>query len=199
MNAPQQGYPPQQGSGYPGAQAHYQGQGQSYPPPQGPPSQSSPAPARGPSPLPPAAAGGASSIPTNGSFDGITYNIAHRDSNSLLSVRLPPGYELKAKPGSMVAMDASVKIQGKVSSKIFRRYTLSDRHQISLAQIQVRCWPDAHGWLYIDLISQLQETRHWWRAVGIYIHRSWRNPDRPGDLGRYCADYVRWLDYVVLR
>ncbi len=105
----------------------------SYPPPHGPPppgfpvspqpgfhvgstypGQSpsfNPPPRSGPSP----GGGSASAIETTGAYEGAQFRIAHRDSNSLLSVRLQPGYELKAKPGSMVAMDASVKIKGKVS------------------------------------------------------------------------------------
>ena len=53
-------------------------------------------------------------IDTTGAFDGCQYRIDHRDSNSLLAIHLQQGYEIKAKPGSMVAMDASVKIKGKV-------------------------------------------------------------------------------------
>ena len=101
----QQGFPA--GPGYPGAT--YPAQpvhgGGAYPPspgmPQGAPMQGG---------------GGVRNIDTNVAADGCTFNIAHRDSNSLLSCRLPPGYELKAKPGSMVAMDATIKIRGKVRS-----------------------------------------------------------------------------------
>lgn len=57
---------------------------------------------------------GAAAIDTAVDCDGAQFRIAHRDSNSLLSCRLPAGYEIKAHPGSMVAMDASVKIRGKV-------------------------------------------------------------------------------------
>jgi hypothetical protein len=61
-------------------------------------------------------ASGARNIDTNVDFEGAQFRIAYRDNNSLLSVRLPPEYEVKAKSGSMVAMDASVKIRGKVSN-----------------------------------------------------------------------------------
>jgi uncharacterized protein (AIM24 family) len=49
-----------------------------------------------------------------GTADGVQYRIAYRDSNSLLSLRLQGGTEIKAKPGSMVAMDGSVQIKGKM-------------------------------------------------------------------------------------
>ncbi|PSS38033.1 hypothetical protein PHLCEN_2v118 [Hermanssonia centrifuga] len=109
----------------------------SYPPPHGPPPPGFPAspqpgfhvgstyPGQSPSFNPPPRSGpspgggGASAIETTGAYEGAQFRIAHRDSNSLLSVRLQPGYELKAKPGSMVAMDASVKIKGKMSESIF--------------------------------------------------------------------------------
>ena len=117
LNAPQMpGYPPQ--SGYPGAsQSSYPGQQQSYPPPPGPPSHHhSPQPHHASlSAAPPVSAGGAANVQTNGNYDGVQYSISYRDSNSILSLRLQPGYEVKAKPGAMVAMDASVRIKGKVS------------------------------------------------------------------------------------
>lgn len=72
-------------------------------------------PPHGLGPAPPQQVGGAESISTNGNYEGAQYSISHRDSNSILSVRLQPGYELKAKPGSMVAMDPSVKIKGKLT------------------------------------------------------------------------------------
>ncbi|KAI0785687.1 DUF124-domain-containing protein [Abortiporus biennis] len=53
-------------------------------------------------------------IDTTGTYEGCQYRIDHRDSNSLLAVRLQPGYEIKAKPGSMVAMDPTVKLKGKL-------------------------------------------------------------------------------------
>lgn len=114
---PMPGFPPQPGypaplthstSTYPGQQPH----GQSFAPPPGPPPNMPP---HGLGPAPPQQVGGAESISTNGNYEGAQYSISHRDSNSILSVRLQPGYELKAKPGSMVAMDPSVKIKGKVS------------------------------------------------------------------------------------
>jgi uncharacterized protein (TIGR00266 family) len=51
---------------------------------------------------------------TSGQFDGgqLWYKIDHRDSNSVLSVMLQPGYEVNARPGSMVTMQASVQVKG---------------------------------------------------------------------------------------
>ena len=58
--------------------------------------------------------GGTSNVEAAGAFEGVKYRIAYRDSNSLLSLRLGEDTEVKAKPGSMVAMDSSVTITGKV-------------------------------------------------------------------------------------
>ncbi|KAI0812677.1 tryptophan RNA-binding attenuator protein-like domain-containing protein [Irpex lacteus] len=115
--------PPHGGGGYPGAAAHqqhhspapqgfpqasYGGGHEQYGAPAGPP------PGQGPPAGQAPGVAGASNIETTGSAEGTQYRIAYRDSNSLLSLRLQPGVEIKAKPGSMVAMDASVQIKGKV-------------------------------------------------------------------------------------
>ncbi|OBZ70993.1 hypothetical protein A0H81_09032 [Grifola frondosa] len=112
--------------GYPGAATY---PGMSAPPPPGgqyPPqahgSPMPPIPAYPPVPGPPAI-GGATNIPTNGVCEGAQYRIDHRDSNSMLYVRLQPEYELKAKPGSMVAMDASVRIKGKLKFSMKKMFT----------------------------------------------------------------------------
>lgn len=57
---------------------------------------------------------GSHSIATTGNYEGISYKIDYRDSNSLLAVSLPPGALFKGKPGAMVAMDGTVQIKGKV-------------------------------------------------------------------------------------
>jgi len=65
-------------------------------------------------------AGGAGSLGTEaaqfqntvGVFEGASYSIDHRDTNSLLGIMLQPGYQIIAQPGAMVSMDASVQLQG---------------------------------------------------------------------------------------
>ena len=113
------GYPQ---PGYPGAGAHQPHHSQSFPqPPHG-----SPAPHGYPGAPPPQHAPqpqGASNIPTTGQAEGAQFRIDHRDSNSMLYLRLQPGYEIKAKPGSMVAMDASVQIKGKLKFSFKKIFT----------------------------------------------------------------------------
>lgn len=75
-----------------------------------------PLPSRRPPPA--QAGGGASSLPTTGQFEGVQFHIDHRDSNAMLYIQLEPGAEVKAKSGSMVAMDATVKIKGKLKFSV---------------------------------------------------------------------------------
>ena len=100
--------PPGPPAGFPYPQQAYPG----VPPMQPYPQQ---APAPGYAAQPETHAGGTVAITdTTGSYEGVQYKIDHRDSNSLLSLKLHPEYVVKGRPGSMVAMDASVKIRGKV-------------------------------------------------------------------------------------
>lgn len=102
--APSPGYPSQPPApGYP--VHHHPPYFSGSAPPPGPPPQSAP---------PPRASAGASSLATTGQLEGVQFRIDHRDSNSMLYLRLQPGAEVKAKSGGMVAMDATVKIRGKL-------------------------------------------------------------------------------------
>jgi hypothetical protein len=49
---------------------------------------------------------------TTGSYEGASFRIDHRDSNSVLRLTLQAGYTVKGKPGSMVCMAGTVGIQG---------------------------------------------------------------------------------------
>ncbi|KAI8993828.1 tryptophan RNA-binding attenuator protein-like domain-containing protein [Trametes punicea] len=91
----------------------------------GPPGPPAPGSHSTPPPAQPAAAV-ASNHPTTGAFEGLQFRIDHRDSNSVLSIRLQPGYEMKAKPGSMVAMDATVRIKGKFKFSMKKLFTGSE-------------------------------------------------------------------------
>ena len=114
------GYP--QGGGYPGAHGGYPGQPQHHSPYPGQAPPPGPGPAHG-GHAPAPAHGGASNIATTGQVEGAQFRIDHRDSNSMLALRLQPGYQVKAKPGSMVAMDASVQIRGKFKFSLKKAFT----------------------------------------------------------------------------
>ncbi|KAI0744268.1 DUF124-domain-containing protein [Daedaleopsis nitida] len=109
--------------GYPGASAHspqppplHHG---SYPGPGGaPPPQTQPQPHAQNAP--------SSSAVTTGQIEGAQFRIDHRDSNSMLYLRLQPQYQVKAKPGSMVAMDATVQIKGKLKFSMKKLFTGSE-------------------------------------------------------------------------
>ncbi len=127
---PQSGYPGQPSpSGYPAPSPGYPGQAPTpgYPGHHHQSSFSGSAPPPGPPPQhgapPPQAPASASNIPTTGSIEGVQFRIDHRDSNSMLYLRLQSGAEVKAKPGSMVAMDATVKIKGKLKFSVKKLLT----------------------------------------------------------------------------
>ncbi|CDO72493.1 hypothetical protein BN946_scf184980.g34 [Trametes cinnabarina] len=130
MSYQQPGYP-QPPSAYPGQAAHsgyghhsaYPGSGIPMPP--GPPGPA-PIPRGTPPPQTHQPSTGASNLPTTGQFEGAQFRIDHRDSNTMLYLRLQPGYEVKAKPGSMVAMDASVSIRGKFKFSMKKMFTGGD-------------------------------------------------------------------------
>ncbi|KKA16933.1 hypothetical protein T310_9454 [Rasamsonia emersonii CBS 393.64] len=56
-----------------------------------------------------------------GTFNGGSYRISHRDSNSLLTIQLAMGCPIVAKPGAMIAMSTTITLKGsiKISLKKF--------------------------------------------------------------------------------
>ncbi|KAK7739166.1 hypothetical protein SLS53_005802 [Cytospora paraplurivora] len=56
---------------------------------------------------------GASAIVDDvGTFNGGSYRISHRDSNTILTIQLAMGCPLSAKPGTMIAMSPTVTLRG---------------------------------------------------------------------------------------
>ncbi len=49
-----------------------------------------------------------------GTFNGGSYRISHRDTNSILTIQLAMGCPITAKPGVMIAMSPSVSLKGNV-------------------------------------------------------------------------------------
>ncbi|KAK2736281.1 hypothetical protein FQN57_000811 [Myotisia sp. PD_48] len=136
---PNQAYPPPPNQGFQPPQQ----QGYNYPPPpqannpQFPPppgAQASPPPPHGVSPPPMAqtppinmnmpmspppqgqfvGAAQPSSADEIGTFNGGSYRISHRDSNTILTIQLAMGCPLTAKPGAMIAMAPTVTLKGSV-------------------------------------------------------------------------------------
>ncbi|PKY08045.1 DUF124-domain-containing protein [Aspergillus campestris IBT 28561] len=50
-----------------------------------------------------------------GTFNGGSYRISHRDSNSIVTLQLAVGCPIEAKPGSMIAMSHSLSLRGKMN------------------------------------------------------------------------------------
>ncbi|PVG03120.1 DUF124-domain-containing protein, partial [Serendipita vermifera] len=116
MQAPYQ----QQPGGYPG-----QGQPPFHqPPPGGYPGQGQPQYHQHQGPPPPQATPALAQMQnTSGSFEGCSYTIDHRDSNSVIRITLQPGYMVKTRPGSMVAMSGSVQIKGSMKFSFTKMMT----------------------------------------------------------------------------
>ncbi|KAL7918821.1 DUF124 domain-containing protein [Trichoderma austrokoningii] len=53
-----------------------------------------------------------SAVDTVGTFNGGSYRVSHRDSNTILTIQLANGAPLHAKPGAMVAMSPSMTLKG---------------------------------------------------------------------------------------
>ena len=119
---PQPGYPGQAAHHAPQPQHHQSSFGGPGGPPQMPPHSSPAPPSSGPS-----------SGTTTGQVEGAQFRIDHRDTNSVLYLRLQPQYQIKAKPGSMVAMDASVQIKGKLKVSFKKMFTGGEVRPSSLS------------------------------------------------------------------
>ncbi|KKZ67075.1 hypothetical protein EMCG_07246 [[Emmonsia] crescens] len=136
----QQAYPPPPGQGgYPPPPQNY-----NYPAPGGQPSPSYPPPPAGgqispppngghpppqqPSPLPEKMPHGPGGAPAQGQFVGVqsttaddigtfnggSYRISHRDTNTVLTLQLAMGCPMIAKPGAMIAMSPTMTLKGSV-------------------------------------------------------------------------------------
>lgn len=58
-----------------------------------------------------------------GQFNGGSYKIENRDTNSLLYVMLQPGAKFHAQPGAMAAMSPQVELKGKSKFSIKKMFT----------------------------------------------------------------------------
>jgi len=53
-----------------------------------------------------------------GTFNGGSYRISHRDTNSILTIQLAMGCPVTAKPGAMIAMSPSVTLKGAIKFSV---------------------------------------------------------------------------------
>jgi uncharacterized protein (TIGR00266 family) len=65
---------------------------------------------------------GATSTSTDdvGTFNGGSYRVSHRDTNTILTVQLAMGCPLTAKPGAMIAMSPTITLKGSVKFSLKR-------------------------------------------------------------------------------
>ncbi|EAW09455.1 AIM24 family protein [Aspergillus clavatus NRRL 1] len=57
-----------------------------------------------------------------GTFNGGSYRVSHRDSNSLLTLQLAVGCPIVAKPGAMIAMSHSVTLRGSIKFSLKKMF-----------------------------------------------------------------------------
>lgn len=58
--------------------------------------------------------GAGATVDDVGTFNGGSYRISHRDTNTILTVQLAMGCPLGARPGAMIAMSPTITLQGAV-------------------------------------------------------------------------------------
>ncbi|KAG6004583.1 hypothetical protein E4U21_000917 [Claviceps maximensis] len=61
-----------------------------------------------------------------GTFNGGSYRISHRDSNTILTIQLAIGCPLQAKPGAMIAMSPTMQLKGEVKFSMKKMITGAD-------------------------------------------------------------------------
>ncbi|KAF3932223.1 hypothetical protein ABW20_dc0110304 [Dactylellina cionopaga] len=121
---PNQFSPPPQDSR--GSQQYFSPPPQNFAPPTGPPpQQQQPVQQQQAFPSGQQASAGSSGISQElvGQFNGGSYRIDHRDSNTILTMNLAHGCPITAKPGAMVAMAASVTLKGSVKISLKKLIT----------------------------------------------------------------------------
>jgi uncharacterized protein (AIM24 family) len=58
--------------------------------------------------------GAGATVDDVGTFNGGSYRISHRDSNTILTLQLAMGCPLQARPGAMIAMSPTMTLQGAI-------------------------------------------------------------------------------------
>ena len=70
--------------------------------------------------------GASATVDDVGTFNGGSYRISHRDSNTIATIQLAVGCPLEAKPGTMIAMSPSMTLKGAVKFSMKKFVTGSE-------------------------------------------------------------------------
>lgn len=62
--------------------------------------------------------GASATVDDVGTFNGGSYRISHRDSNTIVTIQLAVGCPLEAKPGAMIAMSPTMTLKGAVKFSV---------------------------------------------------------------------------------
>jgi len=108
---------------------------------------------------------------TTGQFDqgNLSYKIDHRDSNTLLSVMLQPGYEFKSRPGAMVTMQGSVQVKGNLKFSFKKAMTGGEMSESTFTGPgEVLLAPEIWGDIFPITITP-DQTQPWCVGRGGYL------------------------------
>ncbi|KAK2597451.1 hypothetical protein QQS21_005921 [Conoideocrella luteorostrata] len=70
--------------------------------------------------------GAGATVDDVGTFNGGSYRISHRDSNTILTVQLAIGCPFQAKPGAMIAMSPTLQLKGEMKFSMKKMITGAD-------------------------------------------------------------------------
>ncbi|PLB38400.1 AIM24 family protein [Aspergillus candidus] len=57
-----------------------------------------------------------------GTFNGGSFRVSHRDSNSIVTLQLAVGCPIEAKPGAMISMSHTISVRGKISFSLKKMF-----------------------------------------------------------------------------
>ena len=103
--------------------------------------------------------GAQSTVDDVGTFNGGSYRISHRDSNTIVTIQLAMGCPLTVKPGAMIAMSPSITVKGDFKfsmKKLIARGHMS--HSLFTGPGELLLAPSALG----DITNiRLSGSEHW--------------------------------------
>ncbi|KAJ5336555.1 uncharacterized protein N7506_004577 [Penicillium brevicompactum] len=89
-----------------------------------------------------------------GTFNGGSYRVSHRDTNSLLTIQLAMGCPLTVRPGAMIAMSPTITLRGNVSfswKKLFAGGSMSMSHYTGPGELLLA--PSVLGDVIVNLVN----------------------------------------------
>jgi hypothetical protein len=97
-----------------------------------------------------------------GTFNGGSYRISHRDTNSILTIQLAMGCPITAKPGVMIAMSPSVSLKGSVKFSVKKLLIGGEMaHSTFTGPGELLLAPSTLGDISILRLAGAKDENHW--------------------------------------